>query len=377
MISIAQQSQKNAIAEVTSHNLAYTIYTSGSTGKPKGVQILHSAVVNFLCSMRQQPGMTADDVLLGVTTFTFDIAALEIFLPIIVGARLVMAKREVTIDGKQLLDLLIDSGATVMQATPATWRLLLEAGWQDSHKLKILCGGEALPQKLANQLQARSTSLWNVYGPTETTIWSLVSQVESQEELISIGHPIANTEVYILDRHLQPVPIGVPGELHIGGAGLARGYLNRPELTQDKFIRNPFYRGREDSGSPLGIGGKGQQGSRGVREDQFSNSARLYKTGDLVRYLNDYSIEYLGRIDFLVKIRGFRIELGEIEAVLSQEPSVLQTLVIAREDVPGDRRLVAYIVPQELAPTTTELRRVLKEKLPDYMVPSAFVMLEA
>ncbi|MDF5707242.1 MAG: amino acid adenylation domain-containing protein [Nostoc sp. S4] len=347
---IAQQSQKNAIAEVTSHNLAYTIYTSGSTGKPKGVQILHSAVVNFLCSMRQQPGMTADDVLLGVTTFTFDIAALEIFLPIIVGACLVMAKREVTIDGKQLLDLLVNSGATVMQATPATWQLLLEAGWQDSHKLKILCGGEALPGKLANQLQARSTSLWNVYGPTETTIWSLISQVESEEELISIGHPIANTEVYILDRHLQPVPIGVPGELHIGGAGLARGYLNRPELTQDKFIRNPF---------------------------SDEEDARLYKTGDLVRYLSDYSIEYLGRIDFLVKIRGFRIELGEIEAVLSQDPAVLQTVVIAREDVPGDRRLVAYIVPQELAPTTTELRRVLKEKLPDYMVPSAFVMLEA
>ncbi|BBD63729.1 microcystin synthetase B [Nostoc commune NIES-4072] len=269
----------------------------------------------------------------------------------IVGACLVMAKREVTVDGKQLLDLLVNSGATVMQATPATWRLLLEAGWQNSHKLKILCGGEALPKKLANQLLERSTSLWNVYGPTETTIWSLISQVESEAELISIGSPIANTEVYILDRHLQPVPIGVPGELHIGGAGLARGYLNRPELTAEKFIRNPF---------------------------SDEEGARLYKTGDLVRYLSDRRIEYLGRIDFLVKIRGFRIELGEIEAVLSQDPSVLQAVVIAREDVPGDQRLVAYVVPnQELTPTTTDLRRVLKEKLPDYMIPSAFVMVEA
>ena len=348
---IAKHCEKNLINDVISNNLAYTIYTSGSTGKPKGVQILHSAVVNFLCTMRQQPGMTADDVLVGVTTFTFDIAALEIFLPMIVGARLVMARREVTVDGKQLLDLLVKSGATIMQATPATWRLLLEAGWQNSHQLKILCGGEALSQKLANQLLARSTSLWNLYGPTETTIWSLISQVESQFGLISIGYSIANTEVYILDRHLQPVPIGVPGELHIGGAGLARGYLNRPELTQDKFIPNPF---------------------------SHKEGARLYKTGDLARYLSDRSIEYLGRIDFLVKIRGFRIELGEIEAVLSQDPGVLQTVVIAREDVPGDQRLVAYVVPnQELAPTTTDLRRVLKEKLPDYMVPSAFVMLSA
>lgn len=348
---IAEHCEKNPITDVISHNLAYTIYTSGSTGQPKGVQILHSAVVNFLSTMRQQPGMTADDVLLGVTTFTFDIAALEIFLPMIVGACLVIAKREVTIDGKQLLDLLINSGATVMQATPATWRLLLEAGWQNSHKLKILCGGEALPKKLANQLLERSTSLWNVYGPTETTIWSLISQVESKAELISIGRPIANTEVYILDRHLQPVPIGVPGELHIGGAGLARGYLNRPELTEEKFIPNPF-------------------------SDQ--EGARLYKTGDLARYLSDRNIECLGRIDFQVKMRGFRIELGEIEAVLSQDPGVLQTVVIAREDIPGDQRLVAYVVPnQELAPTTTDLRRVVKEKLPDYMVPSAFVIVEA
>ena len=295
--------------------------------------------------------MTEKDVLLGVTTFTFDIAALEIFLPMTVGARLVIASGEVTSDATQLLDLLVKSGATVMQATPATWRLLLEAEWQSSNQLKILCGGEALPRKLANQLRSRSTSLWNLYGPTETTIWSVISKVESEEGLISIGRPIANTQVYILDRHLQPVPIGVPGELHIGGAGLARGYLNRPELTEEKFIPNPF---------------------------SHQEEARLYKTGDLARYLPDGSIEYLGRIDYLVKIRGFRIELGEIEAVLSQHPAVLQTVVIAREDVPGDQRLVAYLVPnQEPAPRISDLRRFLKQKLPDYMVPSAFVILKA
>ncbi|MFK0730407.1 MAG: condensation domain-containing protein, partial [Gloeotrichia echinulata HAB0833] len=207
---IAQDYEKNPISDVISKNLAYTIYTSGSTGKPKGVQIIHSAVVNFLCTMRQQLGITADDVLVGVTTFNFDIAMLEIFLPMIVGARVVIAKREVVIDGQELLEMVANCGATVMQATPATWRLLLEAGWQNSHQLKILCGGEALHWELANQLLARSTSLWNLYGPTETTIWSLIAQIESQSRLIVIGRPISNTQIYILDANQQPVPIGVP-----------------------------------------------------------------------------------------------------------------------------------------------------------------------
>ncbi len=346
---IAKHSEKNLITQIISNNLAYSIYTSGSTGKPKGVQILHSAVVNFLCTMRQQPGMTADEVLVGVTTFNFDMATLEIFLPMIVGARLVMAKREVTIDGQQLLDLLINAGVTVMQATPATWRLLLEAGWQNSHQLKILCGGEALPQDLANQLLARSTSLWNLYGPTETTIWSLISRVEFQSKLISIGRPIANTQVYILDKHLQPVPLGVTGELHIGGAGLARGYLNRPELTIEKFIPNPF---------------------------SDAKSQRLYKTGDLARYLSDGNIEYIGRIDQQVKIRGFRIELGEIETVLNTHPQIQQAVVIAIKDIPGNKRLVAYVVAREETLSTKQLRELLKSKLPEYMVPSAFVTLD-
>ncbi|MEH1827041.1 MAG: amino acid adenylation domain-containing protein [Nostoc sp.] len=356
---ISQLSQENPITDVQAINLAYVIYTSGSTGKPKGVQISHKSVSNFLSAMQQRPGITEQDTLLAVTTISFDIAALEIFLPITVGASLVIARRDVTLDGRELFDLLVKSKATIMQATPATWRLLLDSNFQFSD-LKILCGGEALPWDLVNELLARSASFWNLYGPTETTIWSSVCQLESSESLISIGRPINNTQIYILDQNLQPVPVGVPGELHIGGAGLAKGYLNRPELTQEKFIPNPF------SGSR----GAGEQGSRGEK--------RLYKTGDLARYLPDGKIEYLGRIDNQVKIRGFRIELGEIEAALSQHPHVQASCVITREDNRGDKRLVAYIVPQpQVTLTISELRSDLKSKLPDYMVPSAIVILES
>ena len=316
--AIAQDSRDNPLSQVKSHNLAYVIYTSGSTGKPKGVQILHHAVVNFLCSMREQPGLTRDDVLLSVTTLSFDIAALEIFLPISVGARVILVSRETAADGTQLLARLSDCRATVMQATPATWRLLLEAGWQGEKRLKIFCGGEALPRELARQLLQRCSSLWNMYGPTETTIWSAIYQVPSGESPVPIGRPIANTRFYILDSHLQPVPIGVPGELHIGGAGLARGYLNRPELSAEKFIPDPFTDGMQ---------------------------ARLYKTGDLVRYLPDGHVEFLGRNDHQLKIRGFRIELGEIEAVLGQHPAVKGSVVIAREDTAGEKYLVAYVIP--------------------------------
>jgi amino acid adenylation domain-containing protein len=363
--NITQQSPQNLVNNLTSENLAYTIYTSGSTGKPKAVQILHRAVVNFLCTMQQQPGITAEDVLVGVTTFTFDIASLEIFLPIIVGARLVMAKREVASDGKQLLNLLVANGATIMQATPATWQLMLEAGWQTGNQLKILCGGETLSPKLASQLQTRSTSLWNVYGPTETTIWSLISQVESQKDIkdiIPIGHPIANTKAYILDKFLQPVPIGVPGELYIGGDGLARGYLNRPELTQEKFIPNPF---------------------------STSKSQRLYKTGDLARYRRDGNIEFLGRIDDQVKLRGFRIELAEIEVKLLENPDVREAVVLAREVQPGNKQLVAYIVLNqkylECSQEQSQLQKniiqniksYLREFLPEYMIPNTIMVLES
>ncbi|HBY77651.1 MAG TPA: non-ribosomal peptide synthetase, partial [Cyanobacteria bacterium UBA11148] len=337
-------------SSTTPENLAYVIYTSGSTGKPKGVQIPHSAVVNFLTSMQRQPGLTQTDVLLAVTSISFDIAALELYLPLITGARVALVSREVASDGKQLIEQLNSSGATVMQATPATWQMLLGVGWQGNPQLKILCGGEALPRDLAEQLLTKGAALWNLYGPTESTIWSTVSQVEAAKLVkaqVPIGCPIANTQVYLLDSWGQPVPMGIPGELHIGGAGLARGYLNRPELSQQKFIHHRV----------LG---------------------RLYKTGDLARYLPNGTIEYIERIDHQVKLRGFRIELGEIESLLRQHPAVEQAVVLVRQDEPANKRLVAYIVGQaSLEDMTHKLRGFLKKKLPNYMVPSAFVMLEA
>ncbi len=321
---ITQYADQNPDSEITPDNLAYTIYTSGSTGKPKGVQVLHRGVVNFLTSMRQTPGLQSSDVLLAVTTISFDIAVLELFLPLTVGASVVLVTREVASDASQLMKVFSSSEATVMQATPATWRMLISAGWQGSSTLKILCGGEAMSRDLADQLLERSASVWNMYGPTETTIWSAVHQVEPGDTPVPIGRPIANTQIYLVDPELKRksdpiklVPIGEPGELLIGGVGLARGYLNRPEQTDERFIPDPF------SNEP---------------------GVRLYRTGDLARYLADGNIEFIGRIDNQVKIRGFRIELGEIESALSQHPAVREAVVIAREDVPGDKRLVAYLV---------------------------------
>ncbi|NEP09216.1 MAG: amino acid adenylation domain-containing protein [Symploca sp. SIO2C1] len=322
--TIAQYSQQNPDSRVTPDNLAYIIYTSGSTGKPKGVQITHRALVNFLTSMSQAPGLIPEDVLLAVTTISFDIAGLELYLPMLVGARVELVTREVASDAIELIKVIEQSGATVMQATPATWRMLLAAAWQGSPNLKILCGGEAMSRELANQLLARSSSVWNMYGPTETTVWSTVQQVELQNSNVPIGRPIANTQIYLVDternqkdEQLQLVPLGEPGELLIGGVGLARGYLNRPELTEKKFIPDPF------SNKP---------------------GARLYRTGDLARYLPDGTIECLGRIDHQVKIRGFRIELGEIESALYQHPGIKEAVVVPVEEDLGEKRLVAYLL---------------------------------
>ena len=344
---IAGESGENPGGLVSPEDLAYVLFTSGSTGRPKGVEISHRGVINFLNSMRETPGLEAQDTLLSVTTLSFDIFGLEVWLPLKSGAKVVIASEDEARDGKALAELILQSGATVMQATPSTWRLLLESGWEGNSHLKILCGGEAWPAQLAEQLLPTCASLWNMYGPTETTIWSAVHQVRAGVPVL-IGRPIANTEFYVVDSQLQPVPVGVQGELLIGGAGVARGYLNRPELTAEKFIADPF------------------------RTDIVS---QLYRTGDLVRYRADGNLEFLGRIDQQVKMRGFRIELGEIESVLRSHAAVREAVVVMREE--REKQLVAYVVQAgESACTTAELRNYLKQKLPAYMVPAAFSVVE-
>ena len=349
---ISRESGQNPANCIDPEDLAYVIYTSGSTGRPKGVQIPHRALANCLTSMQREPGLTAEDRLLAVTTLSFDIAALELFLPLCVGARLILVSREIAADGVQLLAALEEFRVTVMQATPVTWQLLIEAGWQGKKDLKILCGGEALSRVLAGKLLEMGTSVWNLYGPTETTIWSLVQRVDAiDDRVVPIGRPIANTQVYVLDQHQQLVPVGVPGELYIGGSGVALGYLNRPELTDQKFVNLPF--------NP-------------------EASSRFYRTGDLGRYRTDGTIEFLGRIDHQVKLRGFRIELGEIESALARHPEVGQAVVVAREDLPGDQRLVAYVVGHAgHSCGIGDLRNFLSTNLPDYMLPSAYVFLDA
>jgi amino acid adenylation domain-containing protein len=346
--AIARESREFP-ANVSIENPCYVIYTSGSTGKPKGVQIGHRALTNLLSSVRSEPGIEPQDVLLSVTTLIFDIAALELYLPLIAGAKLVIASREAAADGRRLNALIDTTCPTMIQATPATWRMVIDAGWSGNRALTSLCGGEALSRELASQLTLRSRTLWNMYGPTETTIWSTTDKVATGK--ISVGSPIANTQCYLLDSKHAPVPVGANGELYIGGDGLAFGYLHRPELTAEKFIPNPF---RNNPGT------------------------RLYRTGDLARYLNDGRIEYLSRIDNQIKIRGFRIELGEIEAALATHPAVSHAVVQLRDHA-GDQRLIAYVVVQKERPDdlAAQLRSFLKSKLPVYMWPSGFLLLEA
>ncbi|HEX4036858.1 MAG TPA: amino acid adenylation domain-containing protein [Acidobacteriaceae bacterium] len=329
------------------NNLAYVIYTSGSTGKPKGVAIEQRSLVNLLQSMRTTLNLTAGDHLLAVTTLSFDIAGLELYLPLLVGARLTIAPRTAVVDGIALSRMLRDSEVTIMQATPVTWRLLLDAGWDGSPRLKMLCGGEALSRELANRLLATGGELWNLYGPTETTIWSTACRLQAEHGPVPIGKPIANTQVYVLDDQQRPVPPGVAGEIYIGGIGVARGYLNRSEETAARFLPDPFRAGN-----------------------------RVYRTGDLVRHWADGNLEYLGRNDQQVKLRGFRIELGEIESALEKQPGVRQAVVLLREDQPGDQRLTAYVAASTpLDPVS--LRNAVAARLPQYMVPSAVIFLDA
>jgi amino acid adenylation domain-containing protein len=326
-------------------HLAYVLYTSGSTGKPKGVAIPHSAIVNFLLSMQREPGFTSTDTLLAVTTLSFDIAGLELFLPLLCGGKVEIASRDDAVDPRRLMERMRVSGCTMMQATPATWRMLVEAGWKGSTSLRVLCGGEALQPDLAQALLPRCAELWNMYGPTETTVWSTVHRMVSAAGQAPIGRPIANTQVFVLDPHLQLLPPGVVGELYIGGDGLARGYLYRPELTRERFLANPFAPG-----------------------------ALMYRTGDLARWRPDGTLECLGRTDHQVKLRGFRVELGEVEAALRAVPGVREVVVVAERLGSGDPRLVAYWVGEAERQALYEGAR---GALPPYMVPSAFARLEA
>ncbi|MBV8517210.1 MAG: amino acid adenylation domain-containing protein [Acidobacteria bacterium] len=328
-------------------DLAYVIFTSGSTGRPKGVQITQRSAVNLVTSVAREPGQRASDTICAVSTLSFDIAVFELFVPLTVGARILLVDSETQRDGAALARFIDANDITIMQATPATWRMLLDIGWSGKAGLKMITTGEACPRELAERLIPCCDELWNLYGPTETTVYSTLGPIVSGSGPISIGKPVANTQIHIVDRNFQPLPVGVPGELLIGGDGLARGYLGRPELTAEKFIADPF------SDAP---------------------NARLYRSGDLATWRRDGTLEVLGRLDHQVKLRGFRIELGEIEAVLNDHASVDQAVVHCREDRPGDKRLVAYVTGD--APSPDALRAHLRTSLPDYMIPAAIVVLD-
>ncbi|MBP6630363.1 MAG: amino acid adenylation domain-containing protein [Kofleriaceae bacterium] len=330
---------------------AYLIYTSGSTGKPKGVLVPHRAVIAFLHAMRREPGLGPTSKLVAVTTLSFDIAVLELLLPLAVGAEIVLASRDEASDGHALSRLLERTGADVMQATPATWRLLLEAGWTGGPRFRALCGGEALPVEVAEALLERTGELWNMYGPTETTVWSTCARIQAGQGDLTIGTPIANTQAWVVDEHGDLAPIGVPGELWLGGQGVALGYHQRPDLTESRFVPDRF-----------GAAGAGA-------------GARLYRTGDLARWRSDGRLQHLGRTDFQVKVRGFRIELGEIEVALARHPAVEQAVVVA-DSRTGDTRLVAYVVARGATPDAAVLREHLRAELPEYMVPAVVVAME-
>jgi amino acid adenylation domain-containing protein len=353
---IAEESDAPINVAVDSNSLAYVIYTSGTTGRPKGVAVEHGALMNLLRSMEREPGLNGADTLVAVTTLAFDIAGLELLLPVLTGAKLVIANEEQVADGYLLLQLLQQSKATTLQATPGTWRMLIDAGWNRELPLKVLCGGEALPRDLADQLVERSDQVWNVYGPTETTIWSSATRVGAGTGPLLIGPPIANTQFYVLDHRLHPVPAGVVGELFIGGEGLARGYWKRPDLTAERFLPNPFAEGR------------------------------IYKTGDLGRWHvkadGQGLVELLGRTDFQVKIRGYRIELGEIEAALNRHPAVREAVVVAHTSKNAGAaitRLVAYVdagnSAEHATALTADLLTMLSGTLPEYMIPAAILPL--
>jgi amino acid adenylation domain-containing protein len=335
-------------------NVAYVIFTSGSTGRPKGVMVPHRAVANLLESVRRRPGLSPSDTVLAITTLSFDIAVSEIWLPLVVGAKIVLTTRDVASDGHLLRTLVESENVSFIDATPATYRLLLGAGWRGHGNLKLICTGEAMPADLARELLGCSGELWNGYGPTETTVWSTFWKATNGFSKVLIGRPLDNTQIHILDAERRPVPIGTAGEIYIGGAGVSHGYLGRPDLTDERFVPDPFTPPTYPAGNPRGL---------------------MYRTGDLGRYLPSGDIECLGRNDHQVKLRGFRIELGDIEVALAAHPEVAQATVILREDQPGNPALVGYIVTKGSSPQAAELRTHLKSRLPDYMVPALYVEL--
>nr|WP_148775087.1 non-ribosomal peptide synthetase [Bradyrhizobium rifense] len=334
----------------SSQGVAYIIYTSGSTGRPKGVVVGHESLSNFLLSMARRPGLRDSDVMVAVTTISFDIAGLELYLPLSVGACIELAPRTTASDAVALSRLIAESRATIMQATPTTWRMLIDSGWEGDGRLRALCGGEALSRDLANALLARVGELWNLYGPTETTIWSTAARLEPGQSPISIGRPIENTRVYIVDQDGHLAPIGVPGEILIAGTGVAMGYHGQPELTAERFLRDRFVERQRE---------------------------RVYRTGDLGKWSSDGELYHLGRIDNQIKVRGFRIEVGEIEFVLRQHPAVAEAIVVARELSAADNRLIAYVVYKHEEATASELRNYLRNHLPDYMVPALVIAIDS
>ncbi len=362
---LEQQSSKNPICDVLANDLVYVIYTSGSTGKPKGVVIPHYAVIDHHFAMAERIGISNKDTFFSVATVSFDPSVMDFFLPLMLGAKVIIAEQEAVTDAFLLKKRLEDCQPTLMQATPATWRMLLTTAWQAKPNLKILTGGEGLSEDLASALLSRSEAVWNIYGPTETTIWSTAKKVSAQHpyhtDYEAVGRPLNNVKIYILDEYLQPVPIGFAGEVYVGGVGVAPGgYFKRDELSQEKFIPFPEH----------------------LRSDHVKNhplhSSNLYRTGDIARYLPTGDLEYLRRSDGQVKIRGFRIELGEIESAVSQLSSIAQAVVIVREDQKNNKTLAAYVILNKgYLLDTVSLKKQLSIRLPEYMIPTSFTEMQS
>jgi len=337
---------------VNGDDTAYILYTSGSTGAPKGVVISHAGVANILEFIQKETQFDNDDRLLAVATYTFDMSVLDFFLPLISGATLIIADSKTAFDGNKLNDTLETEKITAMQATPATWRMLIDSGWKGNKSFKIFCGGEAWTRQLANHLLDRCGSLWNFYGPTETTIYSIINRIEPGDSNITLGSVVSNTKIYLLDENMNQVPKGEIGELYIGGIGLAKGYLNNTDLTNERFIYHSFPK---------------------------ENNCRIYKTGDLVKYNQDGELEYIGRADFQVKIRGFRIELEEIEKLAEKHPKVNQAVahVISGEEQEDKRIILFYTAQQQFEELENELTGIFESKLPYYMVPTTYIHIES